>query len=517
MMRGDCPGNTRAEPQVDQAMSIVRRNIIANVAGRGCSALLSLVVIPIYIHFLGIEAYGLIGFFLSLMAVLSLLDLGLGTALNRQFAQYSAQSGRAQEMRDLLRTLEIIYWLIGIAIGTMMAALAPVIAAYWIKPQLLTADTVMQALAMMGIAVAFQWPRALYAGGLMGMQRQVAFNLLSSITGTVNGIGGVLVVWLVSPTIQALVAWSMTISLVDTLLTGLLLWRSLPKGCERPAFNRQLLADIWRFAAGMTGISITSVIQTQLDKMILVKVLPLDAFGYYSLAWRLAEGLRYLVGPISAAFFPRFSQSLLIENPRDLARLYHRGCQLISVVVLPLAVVLMLFPYELLLLWTRDRSIAENAHLVLSLLTAGAVLNALASLPYSLQIASGWTQLSLIVNTVSVVLLAPLIYFMSVKYGGVGAAIVWVIFNAFYVLVGLYLMHRRLLRGELLRWYRVDVGQPLLAAAAVAGVWKWLMPFSDTVWSSLLSLTLVSAATLAAAIVAAPEIRTLAMRWLTDR
>jgi len=495
-------------------MSLVRRNIVANVAGRGWSALLSLAVIPVYIHFLGIEAYGLIGFFLSLMAVLSLLDLGLGTALNRQFAQYSAQSGKAQEMRDLLRTLEIIYWPIGIAIGTTMAALAPVVSAYWIKPQLLTAETTTQALAMMGIAVAFQWPRALYAGGLMGVQRQVAFNLLSSITGTVNSIGGVLVVWLVSPTIQAFIAWSMTVSLIDTLLTGLLLKRSLPKAAARPAFNRKLLADVWRFAAGMTGISITSVIQTQLDKMILVKVLPLDAFGYYSLAWRVAEGLRYLAGPISAAFFPRFSQFLLVNNQQELARLYHRGCQLISVVVLPLAVVLVLFPYEFLLLWTQDRSIAENTHLVLGLLTAGAALNALAGLPYALQLASGWTQLSLVVNTASTLLLAPLIYFMSVKYGGVGAAIAWVILNALYVLVGLYLMHRRLLRGELVRWYRMDIGQPLLAAAAVAGAWKWLMPSSETVWSSLSNLILIWAATLAAAIIAAPEIRTLATRWL---
>ncbi len=496
-------------------MSIVRRNVVANVAGKGWAALLSLAVVPIYIHFLGIEAFGLIGFFLSLMAILSLLDLGLGTALNRQFAQYSAQSGKAQEMRDLLRTLEIIYWSIGFAIGVTMAALAPVIAAYWIKPQHLTSETVAQALAMMGIALAFQWPRALYTGGLMGMQRQVAFNLLSSITGTVNNIGGVLVVWLVSPTIYAFVAWSMAISLVDTLLTGLLLWRSLPEAPARAAFSKQLLAQIWPFAAGMTGISVMSVILTQLDKIILVKVLPLDAFGYYSLAWRVAASFHYLVGPVCDAFFPRFSQLLLIDDRQELARLYHRGCQLMSVLVLPLAVVLTLFSYELLLLWTQDRLIAEKSHLMLSLLTVGTALNALASMPHALQLAWGWTRLSLIANSVATLLLAPLIYFMSVRYGGVGAAIVWVILNAGYVLVVINLMHRRLLRGELWRWYRVDTGLPLLAAAAIGGVWKWLMPFPDTVWSNLPSLFLVSAATLAAAIMAAPDVRTSAIRWVT--
>ena len=496
-------------------MSIVRRNIVANIAGRGWAALLSLAVLPVYIHFLGIEAFGLIGFFLSLTAILSLLDLGLGTALNRQFAQYSMQSGKAQAMHDLLRTLEIIYWLIGIAIGVAMSALAPMIAAGWLKPQQLSAGTVTQALTMMGIAIAFQWPRALYSGGLLGLQRQVAFNLLSSITWTVNNLGAVLILWLVSPTIQAYVAWFMAISLVDTLLTGLLLWRSLPKAPAPPTFSGQALAGIWRFAAGMTGISITSVIQTQLDKVILVKVLPLDAFGYYSLASRVAGALSYLIGPISAAFFPRFSQLLLVNDRQELARFYHRGCQLVSVLVLPPAVVLTLFSYELLLLWTQDRSIAENSYLVLSLLTAGTALNALASLPYSVQLASGWTRLTLVVNTAATLLQAPLIYIMSVKYGGVGAAIVWVIFNALYILVGLSLMHRRLLRGELLRWYHLDIGQPLLAAAAVGSVWKWLVPFSETAWLSLLNLMMVSVATLGAAIIAAPEIRTLARRWLT--
>src|SRR5712691_1342060 len=496
-------------------MSIVRRNIVANIAGKGWAALLSLAVLPLYIHFLGIEAFGLIGFFLSLTLILQLLDLGLGTALNRQFARYSLQSGKAQEMHDLLRTLEIIYWLIGIAIGATIAALAPAIAAYWLKPQQLSVETAAQALAMMGISIAFQWPRALYGGGLMGLQRHVAFNLLSSITGTANSLGGVLILWLVSPTLQAYVAWFMAISLVDTLSTGLLLWRSLPKAPARPNFSGQALAGIWRFAAGMTGISITSVIQTQLDKVILVKVLPLDAFGYYSLASRVAGGLSYLTSPIVAAFFPRFSQLATKNDTQELVRLYHRSCQLLSVLIIPPAVVLTLFSYELLLVWTQDRSIAENSHLMLSLLTVGTALNGIASLPYALQLAYGWTRLSLVVNTAATLLLAPLIYFMSIRYGGVGAAIVWVILNSLYILVVLHLMHRRLLQGELWRWYYRDVARPLFAAATMGGLWNWLTPTFESVWLSVSNMALASVAMFAAAVLAAPEIRSLTLRLLT--
>lgn len=498
-------------------MSIVRRNIIANVAGKGWAALLSLAVVPVYIHFLGIEAFGLIGFFLSLMAILSLLDLGLGTALNRQFAHYSAQPGKAQEMRDLLRTLEIIYWLIGIAIGVTMAALAPVIAAYWIKPQHLLRETVTQALAMMGIALAFQWPRALYTGGLMGMQRQVAFNLLSSITGTVNSVGGVLIVWLVSPTIQAFVAWSMAVSLVDTLLTGLLLWRCLPMAPARPAFCRQFLVDIWRFAAGMTGISVMSVILTQLDKMILVKVLPLDAFGYYTLASRVAAGLYFLIGPISAAFFPRFSQLLMIDDRRELARLYHRGCQLMSVAVLPVAAVLAFLSKDFLLLWTGDTAIAANSGTMLSLLAIGTAINGLMNLPVTLQLASGGTRLVFYIHSIAVILMGPLIYFMSLRYGGLGAAWVWLILNCGYVAFSLPIIHRRLLPGHLRQWFTMDVGAPLIATFLVAGLWTLAAGIQDSYVWMLFNLVAVSLLTPLAAAIAAQQIRGLMVNYISGR
>ncbi|MDE2060547.1 MAG: hypothetical protein KGL31_00010 [candidate division NC10 bacterium] len=45
---------------------MVKRNIIANTLGRGWSMLMGLVFVPLYIKFLGMEAYGLIGFFATL-------------------------------------------------------------------------------------------------------------------------------------------------------------------------------------------------------------------------------------------------------------------------------------------------------------------------------------------------------------------------------------------------------------------------------------------------------------------
>jgi len=86
-------------------MASLARNITANYLGRSWSALLGLLLIPLYLKYLGIEAYGLVGFFTSLTGMLGILDLGIGATMNRELARYSAKEGTVDKQRDLVRTL----------------------------------------------------------------------------------------------------------------------------------------------------------------------------------------------------------------------------------------------------------------------------------------------------------------------------------------------------------------------------------------------------------------------------
>src|SRR6266571_7608709 len=116
-------------------MSTIKKNILANVVGKTWSGLVWLVVLPIYLKFLGVEAYGLVGFYLTLTAVLMILDLGFGPTINRELARLSVQDGKRGQMRDVLRTLESAYWTVALVMGAAMAAVSPLIANRWLKPQ----------------------------------------------------------------------------------------------------------------------------------------------------------------------------------------------------------------------------------------------------------------------------------------------------------------------------------------------------------------------------------------------
>src|SRR3546814_4146637 len=152
----------------------------------------------------------------------------------------------------------------------------------------------------------------------------------------------------------------------------------------------------------------------------------------------------------------------------DLIDLYHLSNQCLAVIMAAVAALLMPFGSDVLHLWTGDAATAARLTLPLSILVAGTALNGLMNLPYALQLAHGWTRLTVSMNLVALILGIPFCIWAVEHHGIVGASCLWFAINLGFVVVGIPLMHRRLLRGELTNWYVRDVLPPLAAAAVVA-------------------------------------------------
>ncbi|MFC1836730.1 hypothetical protein ACFL2Q_18730 [Thermodesulfobacteriota bacterium] len=117
-----------------------------------------------------------------------------------------------------------------------------------------------------------------------------------------------------------------------------------------------------------------------------------------------------------------------------------------------------------------DTVLTDNIYAILAVMTIGTGLYGLRSLPYSLQVAHGWTSLGLIIRCLFLVCYVPLIILMTQRYGAVGAAGAWTLLNGASLFVWIPVMHLRLLRGRLWKWFAVDVGLPLW------GPVPWLSP-----------------------------------------
>jgi O-antigen/teichoic acid export membrane protein len=492
-------------------MTRIHRNLAANLAGRAAIAVIGIVSVPFYVHFLGIEAYGLLGVFAALQTAFAILGNGLTSTMIREIARLSESPDDAQNARNFARSLEIVHWALGLLIGVPIVALSPILA-HWVNARTLGYGTIAYGMMVVGAVIALQSPQSLYDGGLVGLQRQVVSNAISVGAALFRSLGALLLLRFVAPTLGVFLAWQLISTSVQLAVTGFAMWHYLPKTASSPKFSLASLQQVSRFAAGVSATTALTLGLTQGDKIILSRLLPLDVFGLYMIATTAAGGLQYLISPIVLVFFPRFSQLTRPEQESELRLLYHRAAQTASVIILPATVVFALFSREVLLLWTRNPTIAANAHLTASLLAIAIALNGLYHVPYALQLAFGWTRIGFYWNLVALAFMVPLLFVATGRWGQTGAAALLVALNAACLLIIVPLTHRRLLSGELGRWFAIDTGVPLTSSLLIAGVSRAV---TRTGLSSLQMLAVVvgvSFATLLAASFSTPTIRA----WITN-
>jgi O-antigen/teichoic acid export membrane protein len=296
-----------------------------------------------------------------------------------------------------------------------------------------------------------------------------------------------------------------------------LVYHALPAARLRARFSGAAMLGIWRFAAGMMAITILSLLLTQVDKILLSRLLTLESFARYALAGVVANGLYLLAGPITGALYPRFTE--LVTNGDEIAAsaLYHEGAQLVTVVMGAAAIMLMVSGERVLRLWTGNPTLARQVAPLLAVLALGTFFNGLMWIPYQMMLAHGWTSLAIKVNTAAVCLLVPAIFWVVPAYGAMGAALVWVTLNAGYLMFAIPLMHRQLLPADKWRWYREDIAVPMIAATAAALLCGRALPRDLGKLGEISMLLITASCVIAAAAFAAPLVRRRTLRHFLGR
>jgi O-antigen/teichoic acid export membrane protein len=445
----------------------LKKNVIANFIGQGWSALMGLAFIPLYIKYLGVEAYGLIGFYAVMQAWLMLFDMGITQTLNREMARFTAGMHTPQSIHDLLRSLEFIALGLALLICFLVWTASNYIAIDWLNAQVLSNSEISSAVLLMGFVIALRFIEGIYKGALLGLQKQVAVNIISVVIATIRygGVVGVLA-WYAS-SIKVFFIWQVISSIISVLLFVYLVHSTLPKPNELSKFSKQAISEVWRFASGMLGITFLALLLTQIDKVLLSKLITLEDYGYYTLAATLAASLALITLPATQAIYPKLVEYVAQNKQKELVNLYHQGAQLISVLIAPVAMMLVFFGQDIIYLWSGDINLARKTAPILLPLALGSFLNCLVWMPYQLQLAHGWTSFAVKVNSIAVTLLVPAIFWVTPHYGAVGAAWVWALLNFGYVTVGMRYMYKRLLTKEKWSWYWNDIVKQLVNAFIV--------------------------------------------------
>jgi O-antigen/teichoic acid export membrane protein len=496
-----------------QPLVTVTRNIVANFLGQGWRALIAFAFVPLYIQYLGIESYALIGIFTLMLAWLSVIDTGLRATLGREMARFSGGALDATAIRDVLRTVELIVLAFGLlsalAIGGASGYLAK-----WVHSEHLPLQTVAVAFAAMGLVVMLSFSEGMYLGCLSGLQQQVTENAIMIVSGTVRSLGAVLIIIFVSRTIEAFFVWQALVSLMNIAAARMIVYRVLPPG-ERAAHpSWKVIRTFWRFAVGISSMSFVWFLSAQIDKLILSRALTLADFGYYTMAASAAGFIGMLSRPAIAAFYPRLVELVAQGDEAGALDTYHTAAQTVTVFSAAAAVSLAAFSHDLLLLWTRDSALSTDVAPLLSILACGALIQTMAIVPNGMQTAHGWTSLGVFAGTASMCLITPVMLWAIPRYGTIGAAFSSAALMSAYTILTVVPMHRRILREEMMRWCGADVLAPTVAAAAAASACAFVVPRGLGFFASLAAMTASTIIVFTAALMGAGQLRGLALQRL---
>jgi O-antigen/teichoic acid export membrane protein len=406
---------------------MLKKNILANYFGAGAVALGPIFALPWYLSALGPQQFGLIGFIVTLQAVLGLLDAGMSQALVREIAvRLDAGGGGRHSAAALLFGFERIYWLFALCAGFATLLLAGAIATHWLNLGELPIALGREAVYGAAVIFAFQFPGSIYRSLLVGAQAQVTLNGIMSAGALVRHIGGVVVV-LIWPLLSTYLIWHASIALLETLIRGKLAWRTLKVKRNEVKWEMKELHPVWRLVAGMSGATLLGVLTVQMDKIMLSRMASIEQFGYYTIASMVALGMLQLVYPLLQAVLPRAVQ--LRTEPIALRSLSIKLVWLIGLGVALAALIYITVGEWLLHVWLRNSQAVQTIYPILSILLVGTALNAFYNVGYINWIVHTKINRVFQVNALALVLSMILIPPLIAWQGTIGAAFGWVAIN----------------------------------------------------------------------------------------
>ncbi|MCU7820028.1 MAG: polysaccharide biosynthesis protein, partial [gamma proteobacterium symbiont of Lucinoma myriamae] len=458
----------------------LKLNAIANFIGIGYISLIGIAIFPLYLQYLEAEAFGLVGFFSLMQAWLNLLDMGLSPTLGRQVAYARGQIDGFNSFIKLLRSFEIIFFVMACCIIGVIFFSSGWLAEIWIKAEVLSLKIITYCIGLMGIIIGLRWFTALYKSGINGLEDQVWLNVANIILSTIKFVGALFVLMFVTSDVQHFFEYQLLVGILEVIVFSSRFYNQLPISSLDYGirFDWMSVKAVVPFTMAIAYMTVIWIMITQVDKLILSSVLSLSEFGYFSLVAMVAGGVTLLSGPIMQAMLPRLTTLFAEDKQEEMIDLYRKASQVVAVVTLSVAFMLGLFAEPLLYSWTGDSEAAQWGAQVLSWFALGNGILALSAFQYYLQNAFGQLRLHMIGSTISAIIQVPVIYFSAIHYGALGAGIGWFSVRLVWFLWWTPIVHHKFVPGLHMNWLLQDLLPIVITAMGMSYLMHLVVEFS---------------------------------------
>jgi O-antigen/teichoic acid export membrane protein len=387
----------------------VVRGSFAKVCAQGAIFALRLGSLMVLARLLSPKDFGLVGMVTALTGVLNLF---------RDFGLSAASVQRATISDEQISTLFWINALVGAILALLVAAMAPLIAAFYHEPRLVSVTIV--------LATSFLFNAAGVQHSAL-LQRQMRFTALA-FTDIISLVVSVSVA--IGMAEAGFGYWALVASAVcPPLVTTLCLWFTTGWIPGRPRSGVGI-HSMMRFGGTMTLNGLVVYIAYNFEKVLLGRFWGTDAVGLYGRSFQLinipTDNLNSTVGEVAFSALSRVR-----DDPKRLKSYFLKGYSLVLALTIPITVVCALFADDLILvlLGPKWKDAISIFRLLAPTIVIFALINPLGWLLFSLGMLARSLKIALV--------LAPLVitgYIVGLPYGPRGVAFAYSAVMALWVI-----------------------------------------------------------------------------------
>lgn len=410
-----------------------------NLLVRVWSLVSVIIFVPFYIKYLGNESYGLVSFFTTLQALIQVLGLGLSNSLKREFAKSDNLLAKSEKY-SLYISVEKIYFLISLIFISIVFFSRNFISIKWLNLETLDPKIVSTALIFMSVSITLQFVANVTNGCLLGQNRQIISNVSLFLWALIKNVSLLLYLIFMSNRIVDFYIISVLFDLIYLISIRFFLMKSIPKKEKIWNFHHfKKLKVVWHFAAGLFVISIISVFNRQIDKILISNYLSLVELGAYNTLSTLGNLAIMFPAAVSIASFSTFTDLHSRNKITDLKLKFTNINKISSIFVITMGVFIAIYAIDLMRIWLKNEIYISLIKDIDFYVIIGFTFLGLQEIPFTYMISKGITKYNLILTSVffpiSLALNLVFIYNFGLKGAGISFFILMMTQTIVYIII----------------------------------------------------------------------------------
>jgi O-antigen/teichoic acid export membrane protein len=483
---------------------LLARNTVWNLIGNGAPLIVAVFSIPILIHGLGKDRFGVLTLAWALIGYASLFDIGLGRALTQLVAK-KLGSGEDHEIPALVWTSLLLMLGLGVVGAAVIGAVSPWLVHHALKIPEGIQPEVLRAFYLLGLAV----PAVIVAAGLRGLlEAHQRFDLITALripTGVFTFAGPLLALPFsksLVPVVGVLVGGRFAGCLAHLLIC----FRVVPELRHRVAWHGPSAGPLLRFGGWMTVTNVVGPLMVTMDRFFIAGLISVTAVAYYATPYEVVSKLLLLPVAVTGVVFPAFSASFAQDRNRA-ALLFGRSVKYVFLALFPIILLIVALAQNGLTVWL-GADFARHSTRVVQWLAVGVLANGLALVPFSFVQGIGRPDLTAKLHLLELPIYLGMLLWLIRVDGIEGAAIAWSARSVFDALA-LFVMGRRFLSAP----SPVALKTKLLLAGAGGTLLLAVLPQDLVLKAAFLLVAILSFVLVTWFLILTPEERSLAQDY----